>query len=145
MANTITEGDRVQIVTRNATAEDIKSSLYYAYFGGLTGTVQKVYATEEVAVEIEMDALPEAVASRHTDVQEAWKTRWLEGLSEEGRNRLTEQERAFRLRYTLLVAMRDIAEIAPRADQPKTAPRRSEADLSAAEEAEIQRRRQDKA
>ncbi len=142
MAAAIKEGDRVQIVARSTTAEDAKSSLYYAYFSGLTGTVQKVYETDEAAIEVELDALPEGVAQRHNDVQEAMKTRWLEGLSEEGRNRLTDQERAFRLRYTVLVATRDIVAAAPRALEPDKPARRTEADLAAAEEVEIQRRRQ---
>jgi ribosomal protein L21E len=108
MATTFKEGDRVQIVDREATADDVKSGLFYNHFRGLTGTVQKVYATKEVAVEIEAESLAEAVAQRHLDVQEQMKSRWLDGLSEEGRNRLTDREKDFRLRYTLLVALQDI-------------------------------------
>src|SRR5579883_3011448 len=104
MATAFKEGDRVQIVDREATADDAKSGLFYNYFRGLTGTVQKIYATEEVAVEIEPDSLSELVAKRHGDTQEQMKTKWLDGLSEEARNRLTDAERDFRLRYTLLVS-----------------------------------------
>ena len=140
MATTIKEGDRVQIADRNATAEDVKSSLFFNHFRGLTGVVQKMYASEEAAVEIELDSLPEAVAVRHGDVQETMKTRWLDGLSEEGRNRLTPQERDFRLRYTVLVSARDITAADAKPAQNEPPARATEADLSAAEEAELQRR-----
>ena len=52
---TIKEGDRVEIVDRDATAEDVKSGLFYNHFRGLTGTVQKLHSSEEVSVEIEAE------------------------------------------------------------------------------------------
>src|SRR5438034_759301 len=103
MAAKFKEGDRVQIVDREATADDGKSGLFYNHFRGLTGTIQKIYPTQEAALDIETESLTEAVANRHLDVQEQMKSKWLEGLSEEARNRLTEQEKDFRLRYTILV------------------------------------------
>ena len=135
MSTTFQEGDRVAIAERKATADDAKSGLYYDHFCGLTGTVQKIYPTQEVAVEIETDSLTEPIRNRHHDVQEAMKTRWLDGLSEEARNRLTEQERDFRLHYTILVSAKDLAKAG---DAP--ARRATEDDLSAAEEAELRRR-----
>lgn len=162
MATTFKEGDRVQVVDREATAEDAKSGLFYNHLRGLAGTVLKVYPTEEASVEIELESLPEAVAQRHLDVQEQMKTRWLDGLSEEGRNRLTEKERDFRLRYTVLVAVKDLAApggkravvaappkaVAPVASAAKPARPKAEdalhratsADLDAAEEAYFQSR-----
>jgi hypothetical protein len=140
MASAIKEGDRVQIVDRQATVDDAKSNLFFNHFRGLTGTVQKVYASEEMAVEIENEALPEPVANRHHDVQEAMKTKWLDGLSEEGRNRLTPQERDFRLRYTVLVAGKDVVAAGAKPTPAETAARKTEAELSAAEEAELKRR-----
>lgn len=111
MATTFKEGDRVQIADREATADDSKSGLFYNHFRGLIGTVQKVYATQEVAVDIEPDSLPESVEHRHSDVQEQMKTKWLDGLSEEAKNRLSDKEKDFRLRYTVLVSAADL--IAP--------------------------------
>ena len=144
MATTFKEGDRVQIADRNATAEDIKSSLFFNYFRGLTGVVQKVYSTDEAAIEIDLDSLTEAVVARHHDVQETMKTRWLDGLSEEGRNRLTAQERDFRLRYTVLVAVKDMAPAGAKPTPQEVTARATEADLAAAEEVELQRRQQAK-
>lgn len=102
------EGDRVQIADREATTEDAKSGLFYNHFRGLTGTIQKVYASQEAAIEIEQAVLTEAIAARHKEIQEQMKTKWLDGLSEEGRNRLTEKERDFRLRFTVLVGVKDL-------------------------------------
>ena len=149
MATTFNEGERVQIVDRAATADDVKSGLFYNHFRGLTGTVQKVYATEDVAVEVELDSLTEAVLARHTDVQEQMKNKWLDGLSEEARNRLNDQERDFRLRYSILVSSKDLMvpgpkRVAAAVETPAIpasiteldAPRRpTSEDLEAAEEA----------
>lgn len=162
MATKFNEGDRVQIVDREATPEDAKSGLFYPHFRGLTGTVQKVYPSQEAAVELEMESLPESIAHRHGDVQEQMKTRWLDGLSEEARNRLSEKELDFRLRYTILVSLDDLttpgkkvpARPTSEPSAPRTAPvaptgrptaeplppRRTTADLDAAEAAELQRR-----
>jgi len=165
VATTFKEGDRVQIVDREATPDDVKSGLFYPHFRGLTGTIQKIYPGQEVAVELETESLPEAIAHRHGDVQEQMKTRWLDGLSEEARNRLSEQELDFRLRYTVLVSLGDLTTPGKKAgaastrsasepSAPKSAaaapaarataeplpPRRTSAELDAAEEAEIQRR-----
>lgn len=156
MATTFKEGDRVQIVDREATAEDAKSGLFYNHFRGLIGTVQKMYDTQEAAVVIEEESLDEPVSERHTDVQEQMKTKWLDGLSEEGRNRLTEQEKDFRLRYTILVSVKDLKAPDKRIAAPKApkavaaapalsaeeeAPRRpTSADYDAAEEEYLRNR-----
>ena len=147
MAAQIKEGDRVRIVDRPQTADDIKSSLYYNHFRGLTGVVQKMYTTE-VAIEIELDVLPEAVTSRHLDIQEAMKAKWLEGLSEEAKSRLTDQERDFRLRYTVLVSPADVeatgAKPITKHASPSASGRTTEEDLAAAEEAELKRRQHER-
>ena len=157
MAKAFKEGDRVQIVDREVTSEDTKSGLFYNHFRGLTGTVLKVYANGEVSLEVEVESLAETAAMRHNDVEAQMKTKWLDGLSEEGRNRLSEKERDFRLRYTVLVAMSDLtapgkrtaAPRAPAAETPvrKTAPETAEAprrptaaDYDAAEEAYLRSR-----
>ncbi len=109
MAEALKEGDKVQIVNREATPDDIKSGLFYNYFRGLEGSIQKIYNTNEVAVEIDLDSLDEAAAKRHVEIQEQTKSKWLDGLSEEARGRLTEQEKDFRLRYSILVKDVDLA------------------------------------
>jgi len=134
----INEGDRVQVITRDVTAEDTKSSLYYGHFAGLTGVVSKVFATQDASIEVEQASLPEGVSKRHHDFQDSWRSRWLDGLSEEARNRLSPQEREFNIRYTILVSLNDL--VAAPADDA-SAPRATDADLTAAELAELERRR----
>jgi hypothetical protein len=151
------EGDRVRIVTREQTEEDAKSNAYFSYYGGLTGSVLKVYNKQEVSVEIEQDSLTREVRKRHEDVRDQMKTKWLDGLSEEGRNRLTEREKDFNLRYVVLVGMDDLekagakpaAQTAKPAPAPATAavsedvpvpPRRTLAEIEAAEAEELRRR-----
>lgn len=108
MAANFKEGDRVRVAEREATAEDVKSGLYQNHFRGLVGTVQKIYATGEAAVTVDQSTLTEAVAARHNDMQEQMKNKWLDGLSEEARGKLTPKERDFTLRYTVLVSMKDL-------------------------------------
>ena len=108
MAAELKQGDRVQLADREATAEDVKSNLFFNHFRKLTGVIQKVYATQEASIEIELDALPETIRNRHIDMTEQKKKDWLGGLSEEARNRLTPKEREFNLRYTVLVALKDV-------------------------------------
>jgi ribosomal protein L21E len=102
------EGDRVRIADREATAEDVKSGLYQNHFRGLTGTIQKLYTTNEVAVEVELSSMSEAIAARHLEMQERKKNDFLESLSDEARNKLTPKERDFKLRYTVLVSANDL-------------------------------------
>ena len=151
------EGDRVRIASRTATEDDAKAGTYYAHYAGLTGTVQKVYNKGEVAVEVEHDSLTKDLRKRHEDVRDQMKTKWIEGLSEEGRSRLTEREKDFNLRYVVLVAMSDLEKAGARAaakaateDEkrktkneniaPESAPRKTLAELEAAEEEELLKR-----
>ena len=110
MASVLKQGDRVRIADREATAEDLKSNLFHNHFRGLIGTVQKVFANNEVAVDVEMSTLNEVIATRHVEMQEQMKNKWLDGLSEDARTRLTPNERAFKLRYTVLVSLADLKE-----------------------------------
>lgn len=148
----IETGTRVRIVTRTATPDDAKSGLYYPHFAGLTGTVQHIYDHDEVSVEVEPESLTAEIRARHASVRNQMKTKWLDGLSEEGRSKLTEREKDFRLRYVILVARKDLEAI-PRAEAPsqpvrsatgnsdEVSPRRPTSDdLSKAEEEELLKR-----
>lgn len=106
----LTQGARVRIKNRPVKAEDWKHGTYYAHYAGLPGSITHVYADDEVAVEIDQEALPTEIRKRLKAVRDQMKTKWLDGLSEEGRNRLTEREKDFRLRYVILVSAKDIEE-----------------------------------
>lgn len=108
MSVTFAEGERVRIVDREATNEDMKSGLFYSHLRNLEGVVQKVYENSDVVVELDVEKLPEEVAKRHIEIQNAMKQKWMDGLSDDAKNRLTPKEREFRLRYTVLVASKDL-------------------------------------
>ena len=67
-------GDRVRIVTRDVTPEDVKSQLYFAYFGGLTGTVDRTY-DDTVCVDVDLQSLTDEMRDRHVSMQEAERQR----------------------------------------------------------------------
>jgi hypothetical protein len=104
----INSGDTVTIAVREQTPADIKSGLYYPHYAGMSGTILKVY-DEEASVLVDRDALPMELRKRHEENEKAMKTKWLDGLSEEARNRLTGAEKKFALNYAILVAVADLA------------------------------------
>jgi hypothetical protein len=152
----VKEGDRVRVATREQTEEDIKANIYFGYYGGLTGVVTRVYNENEVTVEIEPESLTRDIRKRHEDVRDQMKTKWLDGLSEEGRSKLTEREKDFNLRFIILTKVDDLEKIGARPVPPvKAAPaeavrstaetepvRKTLAELEAAEEAELRKRQQ---
>jgi hypothetical protein len=101
-------GDPVQVVMREVTGEDVKSSLYFTYFGGLIGKVDRIYDDGTVCVDIDLDSLTHEARKRHLDTQEAERKRWLESLSGEARNRLTEDQKKLKISYKILVSKKDL-------------------------------------
>ncbi len=107
MAN-LKAGDAVRIADREATAQDAKTGLFYGHYRGLPGTVQKVYKGDEVAVELELDSLPEDVWKRHMHVRDQMREKWLASLADDVRRKLTPEQKQFDLRYTVLVSPKDL-------------------------------------
>ena len=150
------DGERVRLLSRLPTEEDEKLGTYFSHYAGLTGSIQKVYNKQEVAIEVDHESLTKEIRKRHEDVRDQMKTKWLDGLSEEGRSKLTEREKDFNLRYVILVPMGDLEKAGARSaskpapppttqTSPESAdsgPRKTLADLEAAEEAEFLRRQQ---
>ncbi|MCE5323008.1 hypothetical protein LLG46_06800 [bacterium] len=101
-------GDTVQVKTREVTNDDVKSSLYFAYFAGLVGSVDRVYDDDTVCVDIDIDSLTEDARKRHLDTQEFERKRWLNGLSGEARNRLSEDQKKLTISYKILVSKKDL-------------------------------------
>jgi ribosomal protein L21E len=131
MAN-FKSGDSVQITAREQLNSDIKSGLYYNHYGNLTGTILKVYSNDEVSVLVDRETLTKEMRERHEQNEKAMKQKWLDGLSDEARNRLTTAEKQFGLNYALLVHASDLS--------ISTVKRISQADLDAAEEAALKAR-----
>ena len=130
MSKPIAAGDTVQVADREAAGPDAKSGLFYPHYRGLTGTVAKVYPDGTTAVTVDPSSLPETMRARHKAGSEAQRQKWLDGLSDEARNRLSAAEKQFSLRYTILVATTDLAPSDEAADAPA---RKSDADYADAE------------
>jgi hypothetical protein len=101
-------GNRVKIVDREMTAADVKSGLFYDYFRNLRGTVERVYEDKSACVRIDLDSLPDDVRQRHIEVQEAVRDRWVQGLGQEQRERISGTEKAVTLAYSILVGAADL-------------------------------------
>jgi hypothetical protein len=112
MPSRFKEGDYVRIITREATAADIRNKVFFPYCCGLAGTIDKVYDTD-VCLNVDLETLSPDTLARHKSVQETIKRKWLDGLSGEARNRLTADEKKFELAYTLIVQISDIEKAAP--------------------------------
>lgn len=105
-------GSHVQVAPREQTSADIKSGLYYPHYANLYGTILKLYG-EEASVLVDRDSLPTEVRARHEEGEKAMRQKWLDGLSEEARNRLSAREKEFGLNYAVLVSVNDLKPFDP--------------------------------
>ena len=101
-------GDLVRINDRAATPQDMKSGSFFNHYRGLEGVVQKAYSSGEVAVVIHPESLREDIWKRHMDARDQMRKRWLEGLSDDVRRKLTPEQKQFELRYVVLVSSSDV-------------------------------------
>ncbi len=162
MPHSFAEGDIVQIADREPTSADTKSQLFYAHYRGIQGTVSKLYPDGTALIIAETASLPADVRTRHDNGTTAMRQKWLDGLSDEGRNRLSAAEKKFALRYSLLVSQADLRGVGSAPDSsivgaaaPNTredvsdaahspAPRKSLEDLEADEARHLSELRQQK-
>ncbi len=148
-------GQHVRITEAESGAPDPKALVYYSYFRNLTGSVVKAYPDGTVAISIDRSSLPDEIRKRHESNETAQRDRWLNGLADEDRNKLSAKEKQFSLRYTVLVSSKHVvpeSTPAQAADQPKakaepaasvSAPeRKTTADLDAAEQAYLEQKKQ---
>ncbi len=107
-AEPLASGTPVRLADRDPGSADTKSGLFYPYYRGLTGTVTKDYSDGTVSLSVDADSLPEEIRKRHQAGTESMRTKWLEGLSDEARNKLSAAEKKFSLRYSILVGAEDL-------------------------------------
>ena len=119
---TLASGTPVRLADRETGSADVKSGLFYPYYRSLTGTVTKDYADGTVSIAVDADSLPEEIRKRHQTGTEAMRTKWLDGLSDEARNKLSAAEKKFSLRYSLLVGTDDLTATGAPAEAPSEAP-----------------------
>ena len=105
----LTEGSPVRLADREPNAADSKSGLYYPYYRNLTGIIAKLYADETAAVTVDPESLPNEIRARHQAGTDAMRQKWLDGLSDEARSKLSASEKKFALRYNLLVGLADLS------------------------------------
>lgn len=130
----LAEGDAVRLADREATAADVKSQLFFPHYRGLAGTITKLYADGTANVNVAAESLPAEIRTRHQAGTDAMRQKWLDGLSDEARNKLSSSEKKFALRYHLLAAVGDLTLTdAPPVDAAPEPPRASSEDLEAAE------------
>ncbi len=130
------EGDRVQVRAREAQGKEAQEGRYAPHLANATGAILKIYTPQEIAVDLDLDSLPEAIRERHAEQQARVHERWLNSLSDEARNRLTDDEKTFRLRYVALLSEDDLLPLkASRAAAPasKDSPAKAETPKPAAE------------
>lgn len=102
------EGDRVKIVTRDVTEDDRKKNMYFDHMAGLTGTVQNIYAADEIAVKVDISSLSHVTKDVHKQATEKMRKKFIENISEEQKKQLTPEELNFDAHYVLLVQAGDL-------------------------------------
>lgn len=130
----LAEGQAVRLADREPSAADTKSQLFYSHYRGLTGTITKLYDDDTANVSVDFASLPVPIRARHAAGTDAMRQKWLDGLSEEARSRLSATEKQFALRYSLLVSVSDLTPSDTLLDSASDSPaRRSAADIEADE------------
>src|SRR5450432_3863836 len=119
MSTTFTSGQRVRINEATPGNPDPKGVVYYDFMRNLSGEVIKAYPDGNVAISIDRKTLPEHIRKRHEISEQTSRDRWLNGLSEEDRNRLSEKDKKFSLRYTVLVSGKHVV---PESESSKRTP-----------------------
>lgn len=107
----IKEGDRVRIVTRPVTAEDRKNQSYYAHMAGLEGTVQNIYAKQEIAVRVDPQVMVDPTKRIHGEATKRMRERFVSEVGEAARSQLTDEEIKFPVNYMMLVRETDLEKI----------------------------------
>ena len=135
-AHELAAGDTVRLSDREANAADVKSQLFFPHYRGLIGTISKTYPDGTANVQVPAEGLPSEIRARHLTGTDAMRQKWLDGLSDEARNKLSSQEKKFSLRYHLLISLEDLSYVdtpaPPEADASEPA-RKGSAELEEAE------------
>lgn len=102
------EGDKVRVIKRPASPEDSAVTNYYEHMAGLTGVVENYYSDQEVAVKVDLDALPDIAKKIHKDATKKMREKFEDSIGAEQRGQLTPQELKFTPHYMMLVRAADL-------------------------------------
>lgn len=98
----------MRIVTRPVTEDDRKANRYFEHMAGMVGTVQNVYAADQVAIKVDSNALTKVSANVHKIATERMREKFLANVSDEQRKQLTSEELNFSANFMLLVRGADL-------------------------------------
>ena len=82
--------------------------MFFDHMHGLTGTVENVYGSDEVAVKVNLETLPRVAADVHKDGTKKMREKFAESVGEEQKKHLTKEELDFVPHYMLLVRSDDL-------------------------------------
>lgn len=102
------EGDRVRVVNRPVTEEDRKKNRYFEHMANMSGSIQTIYNSEEVAVRIDPSAMSPVTRGVHNSALDRMREKFLSSVSEEQKKQLTPEELNFDAHYVLLVRAADL-------------------------------------
>lgn len=98
----------MRVVVRNVTEDDRKKSRYFDHMGGLTGTVQNIYADDEIAIKVDQESLSKISEDVHKESTKRMQQRFSREISEEQKKQLTKEELDFQPHYVMLVHAADL-------------------------------------
>lgn len=99
------------MVVRPVTEDDRKSQKYFAHMGGMTGTVENVYADDLLAVRVDEASLTAANTRVHNDSCERIRQKFLLQTPEEVKKLMTKDELNFRAHFMQLIRSSDLEKI----------------------------------
>jgi len=105
------EGDRVRVVTREATMQDKMENRYFDHMAGLVGTIQNVYEGNDVAVRVDLDKLSKVSFDVHSEATKRLRAKFMDSVSEEAKSKLTTEEKNFVPNYMILVKADDLEKV----------------------------------
>ena len=105
------EGDHVRVVSRPVTEEDRKKNRYFEHMAKMTGTIQTIYNSEEVAVRVDAPAMTQVTKEVHKISVERMREKFISSVSEEQKKQLTNEELNFDAHYVLLVRAADLEQV----------------------------------
>ncbi|HWA83476.1 MAG TPA: hypothetical protein VG820_08595, partial [Fimbriimonadaceae bacterium] len=100
--------DRVRVIDRPVTEEDRKKNRYFEHMANLSGSIQTIYNSEEIAVRVDPAALTSVTKNVHDTALERMREKFLASVSEEQKKQLTPEELEFDAHYVLLVRAEDL-------------------------------------
>jgi hypothetical protein len=102
------EGERVRVVDRPVTEEDRSQNRYFEHMANLTGTIQNIYNSEEIAVRIDPDAMGEITKEVQKEAVNRMREKFVNNVSDEQRKQLAPEELNFDAHFVLLVRATDL-------------------------------------